>query len=335
MSRFAIVGIGTCLPEKEVTVSAVASGQDATILQTRVGFERKHVPERDVSPWRLAVDAGQLALKDARLRPGDVDQVLHVGRMRVDYFTWGLSLAIMNELGMKEGNALDLTEFTGPNLLAGLRILAAKFKLDDRRKATLMTFPHRFSDFVDPTIPRDRWLAPLGDGGAALVVKRDAPGIVPLGHAFWSGGSGGRGIGLRTEVVDEGPTPDDFFQHEWALAKYYFLRDPDAWYAQYKATIVAKLAHVIQEAAARSSLPLDQVPLVQCGYLYPEIAEGVRAELGLGKRLRAFNSHGIMAGTELAFALQVMRADRALQGQRVILAGAGLPAHAGAMALQF
>lgn len=333
MSSCYIDGIGTAAAER-VTIEVLA-GDRADVADLRaVGLKARHSPQHDITPFALAAEATRAAMSDAGLEPPEIDLIVHVARMRVEYFSWGPSMAVAKELGHTTTPCLDVTEWSGPSLVAGLRLLDAKFRANDRLRTALLVFPHRFSDFVDLETPEHRWLWPLSDGAGALVLRRgNGPGT-PLGHAFASDGTAGRSIGMRAEVIDDGPEPDGFFHHQWALAKYYFLRDPDGWPAQFEARIVERLADTIEQAAARASLKLDDLSAVQTGFLYPGVAEQLRARLGLGPRLRVHNAHGMMGGAELAFALQSLMTDATLRGTPVMLAGFGLPAHFGALTAQ-
>ena len=335
MSACHIASIGTAAAER-VTVEALAADRlDPAELRATVGLEARHAPPRDITPFQLAVDASRAALAPAGLAPQDIDLIVHVGRMRVEYFTWGLSLAIAKELGHPTPLCLDVTEWSGPSLVAGLRLLDAKFRADDRLRTALLVFPHRFSDFVDLETPEDRWLWPLSDGAGALAVRRgNGPGT-PLGYAFASDGTAARQIGIRTEVVDDGPEPDGFFQHEWALAKYYFVREPSRWAEHLELRVAEQLADTIERAAARAALELGDLRAVQTGFLYPSLAERLRDRLGLGRRLRVHTAHGMMGGAELAFALPELIADPNLRDTPVALAGFGLPAHFGAIITTF
>jgi 3-oxoacyl-[acyl-carrier-protein] synthase III len=185
VSTGVIAGVGTALPEVRVTTDRLAGerGPEAVRLLREVGFEAKHQPVDDVSPWHLATEAARRALSAAQVEAQDVDLVLTVGLPRGEYRTWALSLAVQNALGMTRAAGLDLGDTTGGSLLAGLRVLKAKFAVDARRQIALLLLPHRFSDMVDLTRPGDRWLWPLGDGGVALVVKREGDGWAPLAAA--------------------------------------------------------------------------------------------------------------------------------------------------------
>ena len=331
MSTCHIDGIGTAAADRVPVEALAADPQDVADLSETVGLEARHAPPRDITPFGLAVDASHAALASSGLEPQDIDLIVQVGRMRVEYFSWGLSMAVAKELGHTTTLCLDVTEWSGPSLVAGLRLLDAKFRADHRLRTALLVFPHRFSDFVDLETPEDRWLWPLSDGAGALVLRRgNGPGT-PLGHAFASDGTAARSIGIRTEVVDDGPEPDGFFQHEWALAKYYFVREPSRWAEHLELRVAEQLADTIERAAARAGLGLDDLAVVQTGFLYPPVAERLRQRLGLGRRLRVHNTHGMMGGAELAFALQTLMTDPALRGTRVTLAGFGLPAHFGAL----
>jgi 3-oxoacyl-[acyl-carrier-protein] synthase III len=330
-----IAAVGAAAAERVAVDAIAADDAHAAALRATVGLEARHAPAGDIAPFELALDASRAVLDTAGLAPVDVDAIVQVGRMRVEYFSWGLSLALAKELGHPTALCLDVTEFTGPSLVAGLRLLGAKFHADDRLQTALLVFPHRFSDCVDMSATEDRWLWPLSDGAGALVIRRGAgPGAV-LGHAFASDGTAARAIGLRTEVVDDGPEPDGFLHHEWALAKYYFVRDPDTWPSRVEARVAERLAATIEAAAARADVRLEDVSTVQTGFLYPGVAARLRERLRLGRRLCVHTAHGMMGGAELAFALPGLIADPELRDRPLALAGFGLPGQFGAVISTF
>jgi len=333
MSACLIAGVGSAAAER-VAVEALAAGRlDAAHLRATVGLEARYAPQRDITPFALALDASRAALAQAALEPQDIDLIIHIGRMRVEYFSWGPSLALAKELGHKTCWCLDVTEWNGPSLAAGLRLLDAKFRADERPKAALLVCPHRFSDFVDLETPEDSWLWPLSDGAGALVVRRGSgPGAL-LGSAFASDGTAARRMGVRLDVVDDGPEPEGFFRHEWALAKYYFLREPNASPEQFEARVADRLTGTIQRATDRAGLALADLAAVQTGFLHPGIANRLRDRLDLGSRLRVQTVHGMMGGAELAFVLPSLLADASLRHAPVALAGFGIPAHFGAVVL--
>ncbi len=334
MTTCHVAGIGTAAAARQPVEQLAAVGAELGELRTAVGLEARHAPERDIAPFHLATQAAVAALADAGVTAHEVDLVVQVGRMRVDYFSWGLSLAIAKELDRTTAGCLDVTEYTGPSLVAGLRLISAKFAVDDRIDTALLIFPHRFSDVVDIRDTNDQWLWPISDGAGALVVRRGQGPVAPLRYAAASEGTAERAIGLRTEVVDDGPDPEGFFDHEWALARYYFVRDPAGWPEAFRSMAVNRLTEVIQLAATRSGVALEDIALVQTGFLYPGVAEDLGRSIGVGDRLRTYNGHGFMGGAELTFPLQGLMSDPGLRGRTVILAGFSVPAGFAAMALQ-
>lgn len=319
-----VAGVGTALAPRRVTAEMLAArgGARAPLLRAEVGLEARHEPERDVAPVTLAVDAARDALREASVKPGEADLVLVAARMRMEYLCWALSLAVQKDLGATRAVGVDLTEFTGPSLLAGLRVLSAKFAADPRLRTALLVAPHRWSDVAPAQREEDRWLWPLSDGAAALVVQRDGHGWELRGHAFATEGRGSMLLGIEQQVLDEGPNPGGFYDQQWAVAKSFTLRDEDAWRRDVEDRWSRLLPRVVGRAVERAGMRLGEVR-IQAGFLYPRVAE--RASEHLGLPVHPHNAHGMMAGAELAFAL------REQQDEPVVLCGAGLPAHAGAM----
>jgi 3-oxoacyl-[acyl-carrier-protein] synthase III len=331
-----IVGLGTSLPEQRITAEALAASGtiSAQELRSKVGFEARHQPAHDVSPWHLMVEASKAALADAGMAPDDLDLVATVGRARVEYLNWATGLSVIKGLGATRPQVFDMSDFTGGSMLSGLRLLHARMANDASIQAALLTFYQRYSDLCDPVGNRDPWTWPMGDGGGALVVRRGAPGPALLGTAFASEGRAARQMSIRILAIDEGPNPDGWFDQKWAHAKFYALRDAEKWWQDHRERASRRLPEVVRTAVQRAGLRLDDVARVQCGFLHPEVGEDLRASLGLGPEVRWHNAHGQLSGTELAFALRDLRQDASLRGKAVVLAAAHHPAEFGAAVLR-
>ncbi|MCA1812427.1 MAG: hypothetical protein LC624_00560 [Halobacteriales archaeon] len=325
---FGIAGIGTVLADRRVAAAQLGGAE----LLADVGFEARHEPTGgDVSPWELSAAAGRAALADAGVEARDLDLVLVVGRFRIEYFTWALSLGVEKELGAR-CPAMDVTDWTAGSLLAGLRLARAKFHADPGLRNVLVVAHQRQADLVDPRAAQDQPLWPIGDGAAALVLRRDAPGPAVLGHAFHTDGRGSPLLGMRSMVVDEGPNPDSFYEQQWAMAKFLTVRDAAAWRADYRQRAARQLPALVRTAAERAGLRADAFARVLGGFLYPDVADDLRAALGVP--VRSHNAHGMLGGAEHGFVLDELRRDASLRGQHVALVHAGLPASFGATVLR-
>ena len=328
MSTCYIDGTGTTAADR-VTVEALAADQqDVADLCETVGLEARHACPR---AFGLAVDASHAALASSGLEPQDIDLIVQVSRMRVEYFSWGLSMAVAKELGHTTTPCLDVTEWSGPSLVAGLRLLDAKFRTNDRLRTALLHFPHRFSDFVDLETPENRWLWPLSDGRRRASAPPRQRSRNPAR--------------TRVRLRRHRCTQDrDAHGGSRRRPRTRWLLPPRVGLGQVLLPArPRRLAVAVRGAGYRAARGNHRASRGACrsrarrpgrrpnGLPISPVAERLRQRLGLGPRLRAHNAHGMMGGAELAFALQRLMTDPALRGTRVTLAGFGLPAHFGAL----
>ena len=73
-----ITGTGSYLPEKILTNTELSKTMDTTDewIRQRTGIEQRHVAAKDQNTSDLAVEAGRIALENARLVPDDLDAII-------------------------------------------------------------------------------------------------------------------------------------------------------------------------------------------------------------------------------------------------------------------
>ncbi len=342
-----VAGIATELADLRVESDEFAriSNIPVEVIERRLGFRQTFRWGDGRGPIAAGVRCASRAL--AGLDPSEIDVICTIAHpYHPEREIYGYGALLQDALGAGRAELLDVAD-TCASITLGLQTVRELMLCEPYIRNVLVVGVLSMFDNVDLSNPHTTWMANISDGAGAMLVRRDAqlagalavrrgngPGT-PLGYAFASDGTAARQIGIRTEVVDDGPEPDGFFQHEWALAKYYFVREPSRWAEHLELRVAEQLADTIERAAARAALELGDLRAVQTGFLYPSLAERLRDRLGLGRRLRVHTAHGMMGGAELAFALPELIADPNLRDTPVALAGFGLPAHFGAIITTF
>ncbi|MGI9599418.1 MAG: beta-ketoacyl-ACP synthase III [Acidimicrobiales bacterium] len=102
---FKIAGVGAALPEKVLTNEDLTAWMDTTDewIRERTGIEERRIGG---STSGLSTEAAQLALADAGVDPGDIDQVI-LATTSPDHICPGTAPAVARELGILAG-AFDL-----------------------------------------------------------------------------------------------------------------------------------------------------------------------------------------------------------------------------------
>jgi 3-oxoacyl-[acyl-carrier-protein] synthase III len=213
MTRYAtILSTGRYLPPIEhsndemrpVFGEVVDKFQKSSSIKTRF-----YAPE-DWATSDLAVEAAKDALKEAGLKPEDLDMIL-LGTDSPDYITPATSVVVQHKLGAVNAGTFDIgcacASFpTGLNLAAGLISTNPHLKYILVIGAYMM---HKLSDWKTDVISFF-----YGDGaGAAILAADTKPGFVGSTffadgsyHKYWGIYSGGTYEPASVESVQEGRT---------------------------------------------------------------------------------------------------------------------------------
>jgi 3-oxoacyl-[acyl-carrier-protein] synthase-3 len=297
-----IAGIGSALPHRRVRNAEIGGRLCVTDhwIERRTGIrERRYAaPGQRVSD--LAVDAGRMALADARLEPHEIDMVL-VATLAADEITPATAPLVAHALGIEDAAAFDVgAACTGA--IAALAHATAWIE-SGRARHVLVIGAEVMTRFIDHDDPRT---APLfGDGAGALVVSLDADGEI---GPFVLGSDGGAAGAIRA-TRERGVL--EMEGHETFLMAVQHLTD--------------STRQVLELAA----LELDEIDLFVYHQANARILASVAERLQL-PRERVFDAISELGNTSAAsvpLALsEAVRAGRLAPGARVVLGavGAGL-----------
>lgn len=165
--RSKIIGTGSYLPEK------VVKNTDFTDIETsdewireRSGIETRHFSAKGETTGDMAVKAGLDALKDAGLKPEDIDAVI-VATTTPDFSTPGTSAKVQGLLGIKKGFAFDI-QAACSGFVYGVSIADAMIRVGNAKRVLLIGA----ETLTSITDFKDRSTCVLfGDGAGAVILE--------------------------------------------------------------------------------------------------------------------------------------------------------------------
>ncbi len=163
-----IRGVGHCLPERIVPNSYFESLVDTSDewIRTRSGIERRHFAAEGQTTSDLAAAAAEAALKDAGLKPDDIDAIV-VATSTADLTFPSCATMVQAKLGMTRGFAYDVQAVCAGFIFALTN--ANGLILSGQAERVLVIGAETFSRIMDWT---DRGTCVLfGDGAGALVLE--------------------------------------------------------------------------------------------------------------------------------------------------------------------
>ena len=173
-----ILGVGSYQPDRVVTnddLSTIMDTNDQWIRE-RVGIVERRFAEKDELLVDMAVKAGNAALADAGLQPGEVDTVI-VPNCTMPSPIPNAAGQVADRIGVKAAGAFDLNAACA-GFCYGLGVASDLIRAGSAGKV-LVIGAEKLTDVVDP-VDRANAIIFADGAGAAVVGPSDEPGIGPV-----------------------------------------------------------------------------------------------------------------------------------------------------------
>lgn len=311
VTRSAITGVGSFLPEKIVTNADLATFVDTTDewITERTGIKQRHQAREDQPTSDLAVEAAKKALEDAGRSVADVDMII-VATTTPDMTFPATAAIVQAKLGCPVGIAFDVQAVCSGFVYA--LSVADGFVARGLSKCALVIGAEEMTRLMDWT---DRTTCVLfGDGAGAVVVEpREGQGTKEdqglLGFAL-------RADGSKTDLlyVDGGPSTTGSVGHLRMLGNQVFRH------------AVVNIAEAITLACEASGLEISDVDWFVPHQANQRIIKGVGDRLGLDedKVILTVAQHANTSAASIPLALDsAIKDGRIKRGDTVLLEAMG------------
>lgn len=308
-----ITGLGAYLPEKVLTNFELEKMVDTTDewIRTRTGINTRHIAAKGQAASDLGVEASKQALKNAGLKPDDLDLII-VATITPDMFFPSTACNIQYKLGAKCG-AFDMAAACAGFTYA--IAMADSFIRSGMYQNILVVGAEVLSSFIDWT---DRSTCVLfGDGAGAAVVSRSKNGHGII--ANYLGSDGSQGPILQIPGGGSALPPSE----ESLRNKMHYLK--------MQGSEVFKVAVRTMELAVKEVLAKAHLKLSDVKYLIPHQANirilhavAERLEMPLDKVFINVEKYGNMSSASTAIALyEAVEAKKFSSGDYVVLVAFG------------
>ncbi|MBL7155856.1 MAG: 3-oxoacyl-ACP synthase, partial [Candidatus Omnitrophica bacterium] len=108
--KVGIIGLGKYLPENRLTnkdLEKIVNTTDEWIMG-RTGIKERRIARDDEATSDMAVNAAKMALKNAKLKPEDIDLII-VATITPDMFFPSTACIVQNKLGINRAPAFDVS----------------------------------------------------------------------------------------------------------------------------------------------------------------------------------------------------------------------------------
>jgi 3-oxoacyl-[acyl-carrier-protein] synthase-3 len=186
-----VLGVGAALPARRVPNAELVARLGLTDgwIEQRTGIVERRYAGAGERVSGLACGAARMALQDANVDPAAIDMVL-VATLAADEITPGVAPIVAHELGAVNAAAIDVGAACAGSIAALAH--ATAWIEAGRGRHVLVIGAEVLSRLIDF---EDRHTAPLfADGAGALVISRDADGVI---GPFVLGSDGGAAAAIR------------------------------------------------------------------------------------------------------------------------------------------
>lgn len=294
------------------------TGIPESVIMEKFGLKGKHIAAPDEHASDLAVKAARPIL--ARHDPDQVGAVIYFGSPYKDYPVWMASAKIAHELGCRKAFAFEVGNVSC-GLPTALKVAKGLFAEDPGLDQVLLAGGCRESHMLSYDNPRARFMFNFGDGGAALLLRRDHPNQLLATQLITDGSfwhdvkvpAGGTVIPASRETAESG------WMHQIDVA------DPESMKQRLDPVSLPRFVAAAQGALRRSGATTADVRLFAMLHTKRSLFAQVLGALGLAQEQAIYlDTWGHMSALDPAVALHTARESGRLKaGDLVLLLSAG------------
>jgi len=174
-----ITGIGTYIPNNFWDSQKIAELSDLPkwVVEEKLGIKRKPMPGPDDHTGLMGVKAAIQAMKMAKCDASEIDVVIWNGSQHKDYPIWLAGTYVAEKIGANRAWSFDMEAECG-SMMVGMKVAKSLILSDPKINTILLVSGYRNCDFVNYKNPQTRFMYDLGAGGAAMIIKRNAPNSI-------------------------------------------------------------------------------------------------------------------------------------------------------------
>jgi 3-oxoacyl-[acyl-carrier-protein] synthase III len=327
-----IIGIGTYLPQRQVTAHelATATSVPEDVIVQKFGIKQKPMASETETTAFMGLEAAKKALSQADVAGTELDLVIWCGAQHKDYPCWLAGLYVADKLGAKSAWSFDMEAMCG-SMMAALDVAKSLMLGRGDLKTVLLVSGYRNNDLVNPVAePSTRFMMDIGSGGSAIVLRRDAGRNVVLASAF-------RGDGSLSEMCVVPvfgskawpPKPED-------VERAHFHVPDEKLFKQKLGDITLPNFYAVVRQAARESGFVsaasggqgsgEGIDYLAILHFKRSSHEAILAELGLGPEQTTYlDDYGHLGQNDQVLSLELgLASGKVREGSRIVFVGAGL-----------
>lgn len=319
-----IAGIGIYLPDNYMTAKEIAekTAIPENIIIEKFGIKKKYIPGPEDTTSYMGLEAAKEALEEAKVDPKDIDLIIWNGAQHKDYPSWLAGLKIADELGATNAWSFDMEALCG-SMMAGMDTAKSFMLTHDDINTVLLVSGYRNVDLINLENPATTFMADIGAGGAAALLKKDFNKNVILSSSFKGDGSFSEDCVIPVGGTKKWPIePED-------AKKYWFViqGDMDDFKKRLGEKTMPNFYAVIRESLRKSGFKGDEdIDYLAILHFKRSAHYAVLDELGLREDQSIYlDDYGHTGQNDQILSLKLgLESGKIKDGSVIVMVGAGL-----------
>lgn len=327
-----ICAMGFYLPEKQVPLKELA--QKAGIpefVAEYAGARTVREAGPDEMPTDMAIRAARAALKNGDIDPASIDLIIYCGAGLPDYIMPSSAGRVQDAIGAKNAFGFDVVHGCCA-MLTALEVAKAQIALNEGVKTVMLAAGDRWSGFTHHHSADSVF---FGDGGGAVILKKDHPDLCPLrveiltqGQFFdlWQIPAGGLRQPASQQTLDQG-------MHTYICA------DTERARHEFKEIYIPTMLGALNRVLGKCRLTPRQIDYFDMVNANLKVQEIVMKKMGLepGKSSAEYlKRYGHFGGQDIFFNLDCAIGDQKVKkGDYILMLTTGIGFSWGAAVMQY
>lgn len=318
-----IRGIGTYFPEKIETAQFIAdeTGIPVDVIEKKFGVLKKTVPGPNDTASNMALKASERAIKEAGIKPEQIDLVIWNGAQHKDFPCWLASLDVAYRLQANNAWGFDMEAMCG-SMMAGFETAKSLMRNNDDLKTVLLCSGYRNNDLISYKEPSSSFMFDIGASGAAVILEKGYNRNVILSSSFKGDGSFSRGCVVPVGGNDSWPMKEE------DVKNYHFKiqGDPKAFKIRLGEKTLPNFFWVIRDALKKSGYSQENIDYLAILHFKQSAHDMIIEELNLTPEQTTYlNEYGHTGQNDQIISLEIgLKNGKVKDGDIVVMVGAGL-----------
>lgn len=226
--KIGIIGIGIYLPKHYMTAKEISEATNnfwtEEAVKEKLGINKKPIPGPGISDGsqEMAVRAALECIKDAKIKPEEIDVILDITEEWKEYPLTTSALYVQGKIGAKNAWGIDVQNRCC-TAISAMKIAKDLMIADDDINTVMIVGGYRNLDFVDYTDKPMSMMYDLGAGAGAILLRKNVNKNLLLGSHIIADGTLARTAGVEIGGQANPITKDNFMEAKKSLR----LLDPE------------------------------------------------------------------------------------------------------------